>query len=273
MEKDRTNQTKQNSVWAASMTVEAAFALPFFLFAFLNMISIIEIYRLQSNMGAAMHATAKEMAVYGYEYKEVFGGDAGAAESLGLTYLYAANKVKHTLGSAYLKNAPLSGGAGSINWMYSDVMGEDDCIDLAAVYQVKSPVPIVGFDEFAMYNRIRTRAWTGYDNAKNGEGGQADEEIVYVTPEGEAYHRSRSCTYLKLSIAAIDLGFLEQERNESGGKYYPCEGCGGGASGTVYITNYGNRYHSTLQCSKLKRTILAVPISEAGGRHACGKCG
>ena len=50
----------------AGMTIEACLVLPFFLFAFLNIISIVEIYRLQGNMSAAMHDTAKRMAVYGY---------------------------------------------------------------------------------------------------------------------------------------------------------------------------------------------------------------
>lgn len=46
--------------YQASMTVEACFVLPFFLFAFLNVISILELYRLQGNMSAAMHDTAKD---------------------------------------------------------------------------------------------------------------------------------------------------------------------------------------------------------------------
>lgn len=91
-----------NNRYQASMTVEAAFVLPFFLFAFLNLISIIEIYRLQSNLSAAMHTTAKEMAIYGYEYRELAGGDTGKAASLGLTYLYAQNKVRNILGNGYL---------------------------------------------------------------------------------------------------------------------------------------------------------------------------
>ena len=103
----------------ASMTVEAAFVLPFFLFAFLNVISILEIYRLQSNMGAAMHMTAKEMAVCAYEYQALSDGDAGKAESLGLTYVYAANRVKGILGKKYLDNAPLKGGAPGIVWIRS----------------------------------------------------------------------------------------------------------------------------------------------------------
>ena len=82
----------------ASMTVEAAFVLPFFLFAFLNIISILEIYRLQSNMSAAMHMTAKEMAVCAYEYKALSDGDTGKAESRGLKQFYAANRVKKIIG-------------------------------------------------------------------------------------------------------------------------------------------------------------------------------
>ncbi|MBQ2257432.1 MAG: pilus assembly protein, partial [Lachnospiraceae bacterium] len=67
--------------------------------------------------------------------------------------------------------------------------------------------------------------------------------------------------------------FLERERNESREIYYPCEECGGSCGNTVYITSHGNRYHATLSCSKLKRTVLAVPISQVGGRGACSKCG
>ena len=256
----------------ASMTVEAAFVLPFFLFAFLNLISILEIYRLQSNMSAAMHMTAKEMAVCAYEYKALSDGNVGKAESLGLTYVYAANRVKGILGKKYLDHSPIQGGASQIDWYRSSVLEEDDCIDLIATYTAKPPVAVVGFGAFKMYNRVFARAWTGYDNAA-AMSGSTDDEIVYITPDGTVYHRSRVCTYLKLSIVPVDITVLEHERNEGGAKYYACEECGGNQRSTVYVTDYGTRYHSSLQCSKLKRTILAVPISQVGGRGACSKCG
>lgn len=259
-----------SSCLPASMTVEAAFVLPFFLFAFLNLISIIEIYRLQSNLSAAMHAAVKQMAVYGYEYREISGGDVQAAESLGLTYVYAANKVKTTLGNEYLGNSPMYG---DISWIRSKVMVEEDCIDLVATYKIEPFVAVMGYHSRYMYNRMRTRAWTGYDNANAGLHATIAEELVYITPDGEVYHKSRSCTYLKLSIVAVDISFLETMRSKDGAKYYPCESCGSSCGNTVFVTNYGNRYHSTLQCSKIKRTVLAVPISEVGGRGACSKCG
>lgn len=257
----------------ASMTIEACFVLPFFLFAFLNIISIMEIYRLQGNMSAAMHDTAKRMALYGYEYRQIKGDSAGAAESLGLTYLYAAGKVRAKLGDVYLDDSPLAGGASSILWLRSSVMQEDDCIDLVAEYRIEPPAAVVGYQSRILYNRIRTRAWTGYDNAAHSADGSVSEEIVYITPEGSVYHRSRGCSYLKLSIAAVDKSFLDTQRNQDGSKYYPCGECGGSCGNIVYITNYGNRYHATLGCSGLKRTIMAVPISEVGGRGACNKCG
>lgn len=256
----------------ASMTVEAAFVLPFFLFAFLNIISILEIYRVQSNMSAAMHRTAKEMAVCAYEYKAVFGDDVGTLESLGLTYGYASNRVKRILGEKYLNGSPIKGGTSGIGWYRSSVLEEDDCIDLIATYTVKPPAAIVGFGEFKMYNRMLTRAWTGYDNAA-ATGSNADEELVYITPDGAVFHRSRTCSYLKLSIVPVNKAVLVSWRNEGGAKYYPCEECGKEERNIVYVTDYGTRYHSSLQCSKLKRTILTVPLSEVGGRGACSKCG
>lgn len=270
---DRRLQKGQAAGLTASMTIEACFVLPFFLFAFLNIISIMEIYRLQGNMSAAMHDTAKQMAVHGYEYRQISQDTAGAAQSLGLTYLYAAGKVCTKLGTAYLDNSPLAGGGASISWLRSCVMQEDDCIDLVAEYRIEPPAAVVGYQSRILYNRIRTRAWTGYDNAGNGCDGNAEEEIVYITPEGGVYHRSRGCSYLKLSITAVDKGFVDAHRSEDGSKYYACGECGASCGSTVYITNYGNRYHSSLGCSSLKRTISAVPISEVGDRGACSKCG
>jgi hypothetical protein len=250
------------------MTVEACFVLPFFLFAFLNIISIIDIYRLQGNMSAAMHATEKTMAIYAYEYMvltqdliddEVEKGIA----SIAMSDTYVASSVKQRVGDIY---------PDGIRWELSKIMDDNDCIDLLAIYEVNPPIGIVGYKTRTMYNRLRTRAWTGYDNAKNSKL-DSGEEIVYIAETGTVYHKSRGCTYLKLSISTLTKEELNDERNASGRIYTACESCGSKACETVYITNYGTKYHSSLRCSKLKRTVSTVPISQVGDKGACSKCG
>lgn len=98
-------------------------------------------------------------------------------------------------------------------------------------------------------------------------------DVFYVTENGLVYHKDYHCSYLDLSIRMTHMGTVSDLRNESGGRYYPCEHCMKGNAGTIYITNFGDRYHSSLSCSGLKRTIYAIPVSEAAGKGACSKCG
>ena len=87
------------------------------------------------------------------------------------------------------------------------------------------------------------------------------------------YHRDNQCTYLDLSIRTAGKKDIAQLRNENGEKYRTCEKCGKKAGKNVYITNQGNRYHSSIGCSGLKRKIYAIPISEAQGKGECSRCG
>lgn len=210
----------KRNVKPGSMTIEAALVLPLFLFAVMNLMSFIEIYRLQGNWNMTLHQTVKELAAVG--------------------------------GTA-------------------DVTGEDECIDLIFPYKAEPFFSVVGFSDFVMFSRMRTRAWTGYDvESANTE---EEEELVYITEYGKVYHLTKSCSFLRLSIRAVNVNQVEKLRNADGSCFYICEECGDKCSNIVFITSYGNRYHGTLQCRGLKRTIQEIPLSEAGDRTACKKCG
>lgn len=238
----------------ASLTVETACVVPVFLFAVLQILSLFDIYRLQSQIEGALHQSARKMAVYGYANE-----DAGV-----LSLIYVRGQI-----NAAVKTEDCLAG---ISVAKSKIM-ENDRIDLLADYELK-PVffnaPSVGF---CVENRCLIRAFTGYDNTKGDMFSQEGEELVYITEKGESYHRDYQCSALSVSVSCVPFSEAGSKRNYTGAKYYACTYCGDKAESVVYITNYGNRYHSTILCRELKRAVMSVPISKVAGRRACKKCG
>lgn len=149
---------------------------------------------------------------------------------------------------------------------------QDDMVQLIYPERVTPVVPVIGYPGTMIVSCCYMRAWTGYDVENRAEGEDREEIYVYITDSGSAYHMARSCTYLTLSITLAGRDEVEGLRNASGGRYSPCEKCGGDGSGIVYVTNEGDRYHNTIECSGLKRTVRCVPLSEAGGRSPCSRC-
>lgn len=123
-----------------------------------------------------------------------------------------------------------------------------------------------------MICKAEVRAWVGYTGEKFS--GRETETMVYMTPEGSVYHRSRDCTYLQLTIRTISSESLPEARNRSGGRYASCEYCikNHAVPAAVYITDYGTSYHRSRKCQGLKRTVMAVPLSEVGGLRCCSRC-
>lgn len=237
----------------ASLTVEAAFVVPVFLFAILQILSLFDIYKLQSHIESALHQSARKMAVYGYANE-----DTGV-----LSLLYVRGQIKSAVKTEYC----LAG----MSVAKSKVM-ENDRIDLVADYQIKPVFFNAPFVGFWVENRCLIRAFTGYDNAKGDISQQDGEELVYITEKGESYHRDYQCSALTVTVSCVPLAEAGNQRNYTGAKYYACTYCGKKAGNVVYITNYGNRYHGTILCRELKRSVMSVPISKVAGRRACKKC-
>lgn len=207
----------------AGITVEAAIALPFFLFFMVNLLSVILSFQSFSVNLSTMHQKAKELSVY-----------AHAAEN------------------------------------GKDV--SNDLIIMTKVISIEAPIPVISFPVGRAIVNCRVRKWTGYDVIHTMDA-EEEDEWVYITPSGSAYHRDRGCSYLNLSLHCDGFNNMENKRNVDGEKYRPCEVCGSRTlCGLAFYTEYGNRYHTSLQCSGLKRNVQTVLLSEAGSRHACSKC-
>lgn len=257
-----------------SMTLEAAFALPFFLFAVINILYAVNIIGTQSRINAALHQTGNKMAFAGYVYDRTVG--SAVPESIAgvaMTHLYARGQILEYIGKDGLEHSCVEGGAAGISLTGSSVMDEGDVIDLRVSYRVRPLIPVMGFDGFTVSQRYYGKAWTGYDVSGHASDMDQEDPMVYITQTGTVYHIDRNCTYLNPSVEPVDADAVSGMRNEAGGRYYPCGICGGTAQGQVYITRQGSSYHSRINCSGLKRTIYTVPLSQVGGRGRCSKCG
>ncbi|MBR4667219.1 MAG: pilus assembly protein [Butyrivibrio sp.] len=264
---------------SGSMTLEASIALPLFIFFFLNIMSAIWIIQIQSELEAALHQTGSEVMQLAYDVRE--GEDALSLDEEGIVGIaemailrgYAVSGVNDYMGDK-LKDNPVMDGIGSLSFLSSKVLQGNDIVDIVVDYKVHPIVNLVGFKGFDVQSRFYAHAWTGYDIEGVSGGERPQEELVYITEHGEVYHRDISCRYLKSGIRSIAYAALSSERNEDGKKFYPCEYCGKSvAGGNVFITKYGTRYHSRVDCQGLKRKIYTVPISEVGGRRPCSACG
>lgn len=241
----------------ASITVEAAMAVPIFFLAVVCLLYLMEMAAIQTAVRSGIQYAGRELAE-----------DACLLPAAVPSRLEA--DIVNAVGADRLNRSIVEGGSGGIHCQKSWMSPTTGICNLTAQYKVKIPIPLFRLPSPAYEITMRIKGWTGYEKAGFGN---EDEETVYVTETGLVYHKDYHCTHLELSIHAVQASELSGLRNEDGGKYYPCEHCAGTGAGGVFITDSGNRYHSSLGCSGLKRTIYAVPLSEAAGKGACQRCG
>lgn len=274
----QTIRTPKEVSLSASMTLEASIALPLFIFFFVNIIAAIDIIRVQSEMEATLHQVGSEISLLAYDLREGETVVSPEGEDLrlvstGAINAYAYYQIKKELGDK-LDNSPVVDEISVTNMLSSKVMAGDDIIDIVIDYRVHPIISLIGFRSFLVESRYYGHAWTGYDLSHGRDCEENAEEMVYVTEYGSVYHRDIGCRYLNPSLQSVPFEQVGKLRNNDRSKYYPCQDCGQGVTGgNVFITDYGERYHTRVNCPGIKRKIYTIPISEVGGKAPCSGCG
>lgn len=246
---ERASVPKITKKQKGSITIEAAFAIPLFLFAALCLIWMIEIQSIKIGVKQAAYSAAKS-----------------AAEDTAVIPVLNTIKLKsdiiRLLGKERIERSIIVDGSEGISCWNSYLSSKTGEMNIHVKYEVRVPLPLFGNPSAKMEETFRIHGWTGYGKDKKTE----DSEIVYITEKQSVYHEDYHCSYLQLSIRFVPYEQLEEIRNENGGIYYACEKCVyGDASTGVYITENGSKYHNSLGCSGLKRTIRAVKKTEVQG--------
>lgn len=238
-----------------SLTLEAAIVVPMFFFAMLCLAYLLEMMAIQTTVCNALYSAGREVA------KEAYVGTIVTAHEL-------ERKMTENIGADRLERSVISGGLDCDNTRCNWSTG---VMDLSVRYQVELPFLMFRVTPVTLEDTLRVKGWTGDVSII---GGEWKSDTVYVTDTGVVYHKDDKCTYLDMSVQTVSKESLEELRNESGGKYHPCDTCKDAQPDnmTVYITAYGTRYHTSLECKKIKRNIYAISIDEAYGLGGCSKC-
>ncbi|HOO27976.1 MAG TPA: hypothetical protein PLU43_05885 [Lachnospiraceae bacterium] len=243
-----------------SLTVEAALVLPLFLFSMIALLSLLSLLLFHVRVQGVLQQQAKYMA------QQAYTEAAFDKEDVCLSVL-------DEIGEYMLSHAPIKGGAEGLDFSETK-LSDREFIKLSVSYEAELPYDLFHLFHYQFSQDCLMHTWIGYEKGLEGIGQDKEEEIVYITEDSEVYHRDRECSYLRLKIKEVSPEEIETLRNSSGEKYKSCELCHGSLTDSLlYITEDGGRYHSSLDCSGLKRTVTAIPISKVGNRRPCSRCG
>lgn len=256
------------------VTIEAAIAIPIFMFCFLEIMSLFNYVSTYSGVLYAMKQIGDPVCIHGYAYDMLMeeAGEQKIGEQVALSLIFSEGyldkqlqkKCSEIINEKYIKN-----GIKGISLLGSYINRDSGVISIVARYVMKPLFSIAG-TEYRVISRYYGRLWTGYSLKKS----EISKEYVYVTESGSVYHLSRDCTYLKLSVSSVGENDLDEKRNDSGARYKPCEICFDQKRPRemYYITRSGNKYHSELGCSSLTRTIYRIELAEIDQRSVCSRC-
>ena len=239
-----------------SLSLEAALVIPIFFFAMLCLAFLLEMMALQVSMQNALYSVGKELSQQAYVSPMI------STPSI-------RNHIIDHVGEERIESSMIKGGTSGIDCSHSVSNWKTAVLDLSVRYTLEIPIFMFRIPAIPCEETLRIKGWTGYAEGSVEE----NEDVVYITDYGIVYHEDIECTYLEIAVRGILADTIQDARNDSGGKYYACEKCGKGTHvGIFYVANYGDRYHTTLNCTKIKRNVYAVSRKEVLGRGGCSKC-
>lgn len=238
-----------------SVTVEASFIVPVFVLFLVLFLGLFRVQQVEMQVNQALSYAASEVAT---------DGQASIVENMRIKSTFFEALDTQGCNLEYIKN-------GRTGITLSTSESDTSFVRITASYQVCLPINMFGKDTVEVVQFAVARRWTG---CQTGE--IQNNQWVYVTPFGGAYHKTTACSYLDLSVWSISQSQITNQRNAKGGKYYPCGSCIQrnqiNSYEAVYVTDYGVLYHRSLDCSSLKRTIYRIRLEQVGGRSPCQKC-
>lgn len=256
-------QDKRTSLSASqegSMTVEAAVVLPVLLCALMGILLLAKVMIINQEMEAALLETGRQIT-----RKECLLSQKGKeGAGIALAGILFQNNQKQGDGG-------LGVSVSGLNFIGSEYKEESKEIYLKMNYKVRVPLLLLGTWKLPFSTGIVQKAWNGYAPA-SGEFNASNQEYVYITEDGEVYHKDGQCYHLHITVHET-----EDVDDYYDGKtaYRPCEYCihrQNKKAAVLYIPEEGDCYHSDPACGGLTRTVRYVKKEDAAGMRPCSHC-
>ena len=241
------NKRKRSS--EGSLSAEAAFVLPLFVMIFAAVFSLFTAVLSEIRLTGAMSEALRSLAEDNSGISAEAAGRFLQSELAGSTALPAGDMTVQADGTGAF-------GTGGTEYR------------ITAGFRTEVPFFRRFIRNLSLKKTLSRRSLSGkfWENAEG-------ERPVYLTVYGSVYHTSLSCSYLRISVQEVSFSEISTLRNRDGKIYYPCESCASGSPrDRVLVTTYGTRWHSDRSCAGLRRGILRVSLSEAGGLPMCSRC-
>lgn len=245
---------RKNNV--GSVVVEATLIVPLFVFF---AVALYEMY-LCKYMETIIFEAAVETAEYMAEYAYIDSDN----------YLLPGIIFDDYLDDYTLVNKYVDGEINGISFLGSVPVDENGYVVLKVRYKVKLAVPLIGRYVADKRIEIIQKAYLGDDGSVSSENEKIENMYVFITDNKEAYHSSRTCSHLLLTVKISAVSKAKAKG------YVPCDICGEKCvyeNGYVFVTDTGGKYHSSRQCSGLKRKVYRVRLGDIGGILPCKRCG
>lgn len=261
------NEKRVSSVTClGSVSVEAALVLPFFIAAVIAVMFYMQAMQVEMRVQKALYNQMMKCSGVAY-YLDVTDLSDTAEQMLEAEYIRSA--VVDELGKSFIDSSYIVGGSSGIK---VDLFTEANqgYIDVKLVYYLSVPYNLFRLKPVKFVTRMKNHTWVG--NVDENE--EKEIQVGYITSNGEVYHLYKDCSYIYHYILESNQSLINTLRNNSGGKYLPCNiCCKNDVSAIVYYTKNGTRYHQRADCNNLHSNVFSIDLSMAKKQYRlCSKC-
>ncbi len=290
---------------SGSVTIEAAIAVPIFIFFLTALIWIMNIMYIQLTLQIQLEESARQLSQTAYtaymayytlsddsneeddDEADVNSTDsatdystdnntsgADILKNIGLTAL-SVSAIQNTFMTndmkTFLDNSSINKGSSGVSFLSSQIDYDAGIVDLIVTYQANIPFVPDSLCSLKLSNRCYFHLYTGEELSKEQQGNTI---YLYYTTYGQVFHTNRYCQYL-LNYSRV-IPFNEVDFSIYQGCLYCAEDDLDNyqkENPMAYITESGYAYHLSLSCQTFTESVFRVAYSTMPeDKKICSQC-